>query len=230
MKKIFVISLLFIIASSNVFAEAKKSSDFKTFKEKLSYTLGYDVGKTFGSMSIDIDKAIFMMALSDGIIGNKAVLTEGEMKEILVQLNKDIAQRLQEKEKINFAKNQKEGQEFLLKNKNNPGVVTLPDGLQYLIVNKGTGKKPAATDTVVVHYKGMFIDKKEFDSSYSRNEPATFQLNQVIKGWTEGLQYISAGGKIILYIPYELGYGETSAGNIPAGSVLIFEVELLEVK
>ena len=129
-----------------------------------------------------------------------------------------------------FEEIKKEGEEFLQKNKDTAGVTVLQSGLQYKILTEGTGASPKSTDSVTVHYKGTFINGNEFDSSYKRNSPATFKLNQVIKGWTEGVQLMKEGGKIALYIPYNLAYGENGAGSaIPPYSAMIFEVELLSV-
>ncbi len=123
-----------------------------------------------------------------------------------------------------------EGEEFLAENVKKDGVKVLKSGLQYKVITEGTGKKPKATDKVKCHYEGKFLNGSKFDSSYDRNEPAVFGLNQVIAGWTEGLQLMSEGSKYELYIPYTLGYGETGApGAIPPYSTLIFTVELLEV-
>lgn len=123
------------------------------------------------------------------------------------------------------------GQAFLKENAKKEGVKTTASGLQYKITKEGTGKNPKATDTVVVHYKGTLLDGKEFDSSYKRGEPAEFPLNRVIKGWTEGLMYLSEGGKATLYIPSELAYGKRGAGaDIGPDETLIFDVELLKIK
>jgi FKBP-type peptidyl-prolyl cis-trans isomerase len=124
----------------------------------------------------------------------------------------------------------KEGEAFLAANKTKEGVVALPSGLQYKILTAGTGKKPAASDTVVCQYRGTFINGNEFDSSYKRNQPATFPVNQVIKGWTEALQLMPVGSKWQLFIPPELAYGESGRATIPPNSTLIFEVELLSIK
>ena len=122
------------------------------------------------------------------------------------------------------------GEKFLKENASKDGVKTTPSGLQYKIVKEGTGKSPKATDTVLVHYRGTLLDGTEFDSSYKRNAPISFPLNQVIPGWTEGLQLVKEGGKAILYIPSKLAYGERGAGGaIGPNETLIFEVELLKV-
>jgi FKBP-type peptidyl-prolyl cis-trans isomerase FklB len=122
------------------------------------------------------------------------------------------------------------GEKFLQENKKRSGVITTASGLEYEVLKQGTGPKPAAEDSVVCHYKGSLLDGTVFDDSYSRGEPVTFQLNQVIKGWTEALQLMPVGSKYKLFIPYQLAYGTQDNGPIPGGSVLIFEVELLDVK
>ena len=129
------------------------------------------------------------------------------------------------------AGNQKEGEAFLAANGKKPGVTTLPSGLQYVVLKEGTGRQPAATDTVTVHYQGTLINGTEFDSSYKRGQPASFPLNQVIKGWTEGVQLMKEGAKYRFFIPPHLAYGQRGAGPvIGPNATLIFEVELLSVK
>jgi FKBP-type peptidyl-prolyl cis-trans isomerase len=129
------------------------------------------------------------------------------------------------------AENQKEGDTFLAANGKKPGVKTLPSGLQYTVIKEGTGRQPAATDTVTVHYKGTLINGTEFDSSYKRGQPASFPLNQVIKGWTEGVQLMKEGAKYRFFIPPHLAYGQRGAGpTIGPNATLIFEVELLSVQ
>lgn len=134
-------------------------------------------------------------------------------------------------EKKKFEGNINEGTKFLSENSKKPGIVTLPSGLQYQVITQGTGVKPKATDEVTVNYKGTLLNGKQFDSSYDRGEPATFMLNQVIPGWTEGLQYMPAGSKYKFFVPYALAYGERAAGpDIAPYSTLIFEVELISVQ
>jgi FKBP-type peptidyl-prolyl cis-trans isomerase len=134
------------------------------------------------------------------------------------------------KRAADLIKNKKEGDAFLAANKNKPGVVTLPDGLQYKILTPGTGAKPAATDTVVVNYRGTLIDGTEFDSSYKRGTPATFQVGRVIKGWTEALQLMPVGSKWQVVIPSDLAYGERGQSTIGPNSTLVFEVELMSIQ
>ncbi|MCX5910402.1 MAG: FKBP-type peptidyl-prolyl cis-trans isomerase, partial [Deltaproteobacteria bacterium] len=127
--------------------------------------------------------------------------------------------------------NKKEGETFLAQNKTKEGVKTLPSGLQYKVVKAGNGKKPKATDTVVTHYKGTLLDGTEFDSSFKRNQPATFKVNGVIRGWTEALQLMEEGAKWILYVPAALAYGDRGAGQqIGPNATLIFEVELISIQ
>ena len=143
----------------------------------------------------------------------------------------DIADKLFNMKNEKAAANLKAGEEFLAANKNKPGVVALPSGLQYEVITEGTGGKPLATNKVTCHYHGMLIDGTVFDSSVKRGQPATFPLNAVIKGWTEGLQLMPTGSKWRFFIPPHLGYGERGAGSqIGPNSTLIFEVELLDVK
>lgn len=229
-KYFYIIILIFI--TFFIYTENEKKIELKTDKEKISYSLGYDIGSGyFKANEIEIDFDIFLMALKAGINDVDPIMTNEEMNAAIKKLQEELAVKQQEKNKVLSEKNKKEGELFLADNKIKEGVVVLPSGLQYRIVKQGTGKSPKEADTVTVNYKGTLINGEEFDSSYSRNEPITFALNKVIKGWTEGLQYIKEGGKIILYIPPELGYGQRGAGQkILPNSVLIFEVELIKVE
>jgi FKBP-type peptidyl-prolyl cis-trans isomerase len=157
-------------------------------------------------------------------------LTDAEMREVFQNLNQQMRAKAEEKRKAEAETNKKAGAEFLAANKTKPGVITLPSGLQYKVLTEGKGDSPKADDTVTVNYRGTLIDGTEFDSSYSRNQPANFQANHVIKGWTEALQLMKPGSKWQLFIPSELAYGDMSRPKIPAGSTLIFEVELLSFK
>ena len=162
--------------------------------------------------------------------GEKLAVSEEEAARVM-QAFQQSAQAAREKRAREAAeKNKKEGEAFLAANKKKPGVVALPSGLQYKVLKEGTGKSPKATDMVTVHYRGTLIDGTEFDSSYSRNEPATFEVGQIIPGWVEALQLMKAGAKWQLFIPSELAYGEQGAGpQIGPNSVLLFEVELLSI-
>ena len=211
-------------------AFAQKKVELKTAKDKLSYSIGFDMGSSIKRNGIDVDPNILTKAIKDSLSGGKSLMTEQEMREAIGALQKDMAAKRQEKMKAAGEKNKKEGEAFLAENKKKEGVTTLPSGLQYMILAEGTGKQPKATDTVTVQYRGTLIDGTEFDSSYKRGQPATFTLNQVIKGWTEGVQLMKEGGKIRLFVPSELAYGDRGAGaQIGPNADLVFEVELLSV-
>ncbi|NDV69163.1 FKBP-type peptidyl-prolyl cis-trans isomerase [Dysgonomonas sp. 25] len=192
--------------------------------DKISYALGLSIGNNFKASGINkLDVKSFTDAISAVLEGQKPELEYDEAQQVL---NDFFGQLQDERLKINKLA----GEEFLEINKNKPGVVTLPSGLQYLILQKGEGKIPAATDTVKVHYEGTLIDGHVFDSSIQRGTPAQFGVTQVIKGWTEALQLMPVGSKWKLFIPSELAYGTQGAGNsIEPNSTLIFEVELIEI-
>jgi FKBP-type peptidyl-prolyl cis-trans isomerase FklB len=189
---------------------------------------------------IQLNLNVLIQSLKDAS-NSKSVIPQEKIVQVLTALNSKMQERQlamqkeeEEKKKAEMApiieKNKKEGEAFLAENKKKEGVVTTESGLQYKIITKGNGPLPKATDKVKVHYKGTLLDGKVFDSSYDRNEPAEFPLNQVIKGWTEGLQLMQVGSKYQFFIPYDLGYGEMGRGEmIPPATVLTFEVELLDI-
>ncbi len=209
----------------------------KTQKDKVSYAVGMNVGTKLGAelrqKSIEVDPAILLRGVKDALAGGKMLLTEEEARAALTQLSLEASKRQQEQMKVAGEMNKKEGAEFLAANKTKEGVVTLPSGLQYKILNEGTGPKPAATDTVVCNYRGTLISGTEFDSSYKRGQPLSIPVNGVIKGWTEALQLMPVGSKWQLFVPSELGYGDRGAdprSGIGPGATLIFEVELLSIQ
>jgi FKBP-type peptidyl-prolyl cis-trans isomerase len=207
----------------------EKKIELKTAKDKLSYSIGFDMGTSIKKNEIDVDLSVLTKAIKDALSGGKALMTEQEMRESIGAFQKEMMAKQQEKTKGMAEKNKKEGEAFLTENGKKEGVKTLPSGLQYMTLAEGKGKQPKATDTVTVQYRGTQIDGTEFDSSYKRGQPATFALNQVVKGWTEGVQLMKEGGKIRLFVPSELAYGERGGGQIGPNAVLIFEVELLTV-
>ena len=216
-------------------AAAQDAPALKAPREKLSYALGMDLGNQLRKQSVDVDPATFAKGLSDALSGGKTLLTEEEARGLIAELQKDLkakqAAAQAEKMKELSEKNKKEGEAFLDANKKKEGMVTLPSGLQYRILKAGEGKKPTIDDTVVCQYRGTLVDGTEFDSSYKRNQPATFPVKGVIKGWTEALQLMPAGSKWELVIPPDLAYGERGAGNvIGPGATLIFEVELVSIQ
>lgn len=192
--------------------------------DKVSYALGIGIGRQLAQMgATDINTDDFGQAIKDAISG-RLQLDEQEAQMIV----QDFFQRKSEEQ----AKNAKaEGENFLAENSKKEGVVVLPSGLQYQVLREGNGNKPSATDQVECHYEGTLINGQVFDSSYKRGQTATFGLNQVIKGWTEGLQLMQEGAKYRFFIPYHLAYGAQGAGqNIPPYATLIFDVELVKVK
>lgn len=196
----------------------------KDEKDKLSYALGLSMGTNSKENLIDVNPAVVLQGLKDGLSGKKPLMTADEMQATLTKMQADVKVK-------RAAANLKEGSEFLAANKTKPGVVALPSGLQYKIITEGTGPKPTAEDTVVCNYRGTLIDGKEFDSSYKRGEPASFPVGRVIKGWTEALQLMPVGSKWQLFIPAELAYRDRGAGpDIGPNATLIFEVELISIK
>ncbi|HPE40969.1 MAG TPA: FKBP-type peptidyl-prolyl cis-trans isomerase [Bacteroidales bacterium] len=197
-----------------------------TQEQRISYALGANVGESFKSNGIEIDFNAFKDGFLAGMEGNNK-FTPDEMNAIFQQLN----QMIQSKQSAGAEAEKAKGQKFLDENKSKEGVITLPSGLQYKVITMGTGAKPSATDVVKVHYHGTTIDGTVFDSSVQRGEPISFGLNQVIPGWTEGVQLMPIGSKFIFYIPSHLAYGDQGAGGaIKPGATLIFEVELLGIE
>ncbi|HER63053.1 MAG TPA: FKBP-type peptidyl-prolyl cis-trans isomerase [Desulfobacteraceae bacterium] len=212
-------------------AEEKKQAELTSDIQKLSYALGLDLGSYFKTLGEDLDLEVLHQGLLDSYKGNTPLLTQEETAEIQQQ----FAQKQQEKqikEKVEMiTKNKEAAEEFLKENAAREGVKTTESGLQYLVISQGDGPKPKAEDMVKVHYKGTLLDGTEFDSSYSRNEPAVFPLNQVIPGWTEAVQLMNVGSKFKLFLPPDLAYGDRGAPPvIEPGSLLVFEVELLGIE
>jgi len=205
--------------------------DLSTPKAKDSYALGLNIGRGLQRQSVDIDPAIVARGLQDGLSGAKPLMEDADVESSLKDLQAQAQKAAEEKRQAASEKNMKEGTAFLADNKTKEGVVTLPSGLQYKVLQTGNGPKPAATDTVVCNYRGTLLDGTEFDSSYKRGQPATFPLNRVIKGWTEALQLMPVGSKWQLFIPPDLAYGGNGAGNvIGPNATLIFEVELVSIQ
>jgi FKBP-type peptidyl-prolyl cis-trans isomerase FklB len=203
-----------------------------TDKQKSSYAIGMNWGTGLHHQNIDVDSAALIQGMKDALAGGKTLMTEEEARAALMKLQTEMQAKQQAKAKEEEVTNKKQGEEFLAANKSKPGVVTLPSGLQYKILTPGTGPKPTASDSVVCNYRGTLIDGTEFDSSFKRNEPATFPVSGVIKGWTEALQLMGVGSKWQLFVPADLAYGArgTPGGPIGPNSTLIFEVELLSIK
>ena len=199
-----------------------------TLEQKFSYGLGFQIASDLKQKNIKVETDVFLQGIKD-------VLTDAPLKistdEIRATFEAYQAKQMEEYNAI-AEKNKKAGEEFLAKNKKEKGVVTLESGLQYKIIKDGQGKKPLATDTVTVNYRGALINGKEFDSSYQRGTPATFSVNGIIKGWQEALPLMKEGAKWQVFIPAELGYGLQGGpgGGIGPNETLIFDIELIGIK
>ena len=200
-------------------------------KEKVSYIIGEDIGFSFQREGYDIDIDVLVEALKAAATGkSENLLSENEKNEVMMRWQQEMQAKKQAQMAEQGKKARAEGAAFMEVNRNNPGVFETKSGLQYQVIKGAEGRKPAATDTVHVHYHGTLLNGQVFDSSVERGEPISFPLNQVIAGWTEGVQLMSIGSKYKFFIPSELAYGDQAVGTIPAGSTLIFEVELLDIK
>jgi FKBP-type peptidyl-prolyl cis-trans isomerase len=203
----------------------------KTDKDKTSYAIGVNMGKSIRTGPIDLDTKILLRAFQDALADRKLLMSDDEVKTTLTALQADMRKKQEEKMQLLGETNKKAGEDFLAANKTTDGIVTLPSGLQYKILTAGTGPKPTLTDSVVCNYKGTLLDGTEFDSSFKRGQPATFPVGQVIKGWTEALQLMPVGSKWQLFIPSDMAYGPRGSGpTIGPNSTLIFEVELISIK
>ena len=200
-------------------------------KDQLGYSYGYLMGKGNTETLKDLNIETFVLGLEDAIKGKPATLSDEQMAAVLNQYKK----RLEAKQLVEFQeqaeKNAQEGKKFLAENAKKPDIITTKSGLQYQVLQQGAGKSPKLTSTVKVNYEGRLIDGTVFDSSIARNHPVEFKLNQVISGWTEGVQTMKEGGKSRFFVPSNLAYGDVGAGDaIGPNSTLIFDIELLEVK
>jgi len=223
---VVVVMILFVCQAS-----AAEEMTLKSEKDKVSYIIGREIGNNLKSQTIDVDPEILARGIKDAFSGAKPIMTEEEMREVMTAFQKEVMAKRQELAKQLGEKNKKEGESFLAQNKTKEGVKTLPSGLQYKVIKAGTGKKPKATDTVTTQYRGTLTDGTEFDSSYSRGQPATFPVNGVIPGWTEALQLMEEGAKWQVFVPSNLAYGERGAGpKIGPNATLIFEIELISVQ
>lgn len=220
------------------FAQDAAEIKLDTREAKISYSIGVNIGndikRSFERQGVEVTPAILAKGIKDALSDSEKLMSDEEMMQLLTAFQQEMREKMaaqSAKKNESSDANKAAGEAFLAKNRSREGVVSLPSGLQYEVIQAGTGKSPSATDTVEVHYKGTLIDGKEFDSSYKRGQPATFPVNGVIKGWTEALQLMKEGAKWKLYIPSDLAYGSRGAGSdIGPNSTLVFEVELLQVK
>jgi len=227
---VLCLALGFSVSNMASLAEEKKP-DLNTETDKLSYSFGYNIGINLGSKALELNNEALLKGIKDGADKSEPLMTAAEMRESISTFQQETLKKRAEKHAEAAKKNQEKGEAYLKANAQKEGVVTLPSGLQYKVIEKvEKGQSPKATDTVKVHYRGTLIDGTEFDSSYARKAPATFAVNRVIKGWTEALQLMKTGEKWQLTIPYDIAYGER--GNPPKigpKSALLFDVELLEI-
>lgn len=208
-----------------------KALELKSFKDKLSYSIGINMGSYLNGVSEDLDYDRVLLGLQNGFDGSKSLLSMEEMQKV----QKEFAQKMKVKQEAQLKamqeKNKKAGDEYLAKNKTKKGVIVTDSGLQYEVIKEGTGAKPKVEDTVKVHYKGAKIDGTVFDDSNKRGEPAIFGVTQVIPGWTEILQLMKEGASYRVVIPSALAYGQQGAPPmIEPNSVLVFDVDLISIE
>lgn len=228
MKYLLMTSFSIVMLFSVCFAGEKV--ELKDENDKVSYSVGYQVGGDFKRQGVELNPEILVKGIQDAITESEPILSQKEMRTILVDLKKSITAAQQKERKEKAQKNLADGKAFLSENGKKEGVKILSSGLQYRVIKEGTGVKPKATDTVTVHYRGTLINGTEFDSSYKRGEPATFRADRVIPGWKEALQLMKEGAKWQLFIPSDLAYGERGGGPIEPNSTLIFDVELISIQ
>jgi len=236
MKKSFLIAAICVTVTGVLAQTTKKPAStnkpaakpaatapvMKNAMDSFSYAIGLSIANFYKAQGVNnINNQLVLKALTD-VKNNKPLLTDD-------QVNACIVDYMQAARSEKASGNKKAGEAFLAENKTKPGVTTLPSGLQYVVLQEGTGPKPTASDNVKCHYTGSFIDGRVFESSYSNNAPITFNVGGVIRGWTEALQLMPVGSKWRLFIPSDLAYGDIDRGTIPPGSTLIFDVEILEI-
>ena len=225
----FIINMLIMTGLATMIANAASKDDLKDQKKRFGYGLGANYARNLKQNNLDVDLDMFLQGMKDFLSG-ESLMSDQEIQSTTKEVGDVVrAQRNAEQEKV-AQKNAAEGESFLEANKTKEGVKTLGSGMQYKVVQTGEGPIPTASDKVRVHYKGTFIDGKEFDSSYKRKQPATFNVTGVIKGWTEALQLMKVGSKWQLFIPSDLAYGNGGNRSIPPNSTLLFEVELLGIE
>jgi FKBP-type peptidyl-prolyl cis-trans isomerase len=219
-------------------AAAQQAPELQTEKEKISYALGMGLAKQLQGQSIEVDPEVLSQGLKDALSSGKTLLTEEAARNIVAGVQKELKskQSAVRSERARVLKelgekNQKDGDAFLAENKAREGVITLASGLQYKILTKGDGERPTLEDTVICHYRGTLVDGTEFDSSHARKQPATLPVKKLIKGWSEGLQFMPVGSTWQFVIPANLAYGERGVGNkIAPHATLVFDVELIAIK
>lgn len=222
---------ILVVAFLSGICLAGENPELKDGKEKINYSLGYQIGGDFKRQGVELDPDLLVKGIQDAVGGAEPRISPQEMRKTLVELKKKVEADERKRRREKAEKNRAEGEAFLAANGKKEGVVTLPSGLQYKVLAAGKGPSPSPTDNVTVHYRGTLVDGTEFDSSYKRNEPATFGVDRVIAGWKEALPMMKEGAKWQLFVPSKLAYGEQGSGSkIPPNSALLFEVELISVR
>lgn len=232
MRSIYLLALAFTLPSASCTANQDLSAkDLDTVEKKASYSIGVDFIARMNQQGASMDVNALIQGLKDATDGKKSLLSDTEMTQAKKEFQQQIQAALIEKQQAAGTKNLAAGKAFLDDNAKKEGVTTTKSGLQYKVITAGKGAKPKVDDTVVTHYEGRLITGEVFDSSYKRNQPATFPVKGVIKGWTEALQIMPVGSKWQLFIPSDIAYGASQRGQfIQPNSTLVFDIELLEIK
>lgn len=227
MKYLLVVVFITLVIGCN--QQSAQNAELNTFQDSVSYSIGTDIGKNFKQQDIDVNLEALYKGLSDAFAEKELEISDVQSAQLLNRFQQEMKTKMEAKNTAAATENQAKGEAFLAENKTKEGVKETASGLQYKVIEQGSGPMPKETDKVKVHYKGTLLDGTEFDSSFKRGEPAQFPLNGVIKGWTEGLQLMPVGSKYEFYIPSELAYGARGPQTIGPNQTLIFEVELLEI-
>lgn len=234
MKRTLLLSAIFLMAISTVFSQKTKKKEkeelqLKTKADTISYILGSDIGKNIRTSKIDFSEAFFNYGVVMGYKDTDTLFKKEEVEKIMKAFQSEMEAKMNAEKEGKLGETKAKGETYLAENKKKEGVKVLPDGLQFRVIKEGEGNSPKETDTVSVFYKGMLTDGTVFDSALE-GEPVSFPLNNLIKGWTEGIQLMKVGSKYEFVVPSNLGYGDREVGPIPAGSTLVFEVELKAIK
>lgn len=230
MRRLLSVSFALAVMVNMAAPQQTPPRELKSLKDKASYAIGFNIGSSMKKDNLELDLALLFEGLRDALENRPRRMKDAEIQAVMKTFQEEVGKREQARAKAAGDVNAKQGAAFLAANGKKAGVVTLPSGLQYKVIRKGTGPTPTAQNTVKTHYRGTLIGGTEFDSSYSRGTPAEFPVTGVIRGWTEALQKMKVGGKWMLYIPSNLAYGPRGAGgDIGPNATLIFEIELLGI-
>ncbi len=226
-----LIALTYVVGCAPEEANSAPELKLDTPKNRISYTIGVNIGQDFKNQKMDVDPDVLLMGLKDSLAGKELQLSDEEMVDEIQAFQQEMQAKMVAEMEAMAATNKTDGEAFLAENAKQEGVVVTESGLQYKVLEAGDGESPGPADVATVHYRGTLIDGTQFDSSYDRGEPATFPVGGVIAGWTEALQLMKPGAKWQLFIPSELAYGERGAGQaIGPNATLLFDVELISVE